>query len=219
MLGLFKGFSEQGLIAHWQLDETSGLVANERKGRLNGTLTNMVGDEWTTGKIGGGLEFDGVDEFVDLDAHASNFPLGASPRTIAFWDNRTSGELAFGYGGTSGSGARFNCGASDGRALVEFNGHLFGVEGLGLSGFNHFAYVVPVGATQTDDILIFVNGVSQTLATISGAVRTLNTTSGDASIGANNIRTGFFGGVVDDLRIYDRALSAAEIAGLAGLGI
>jgi len=53
------------LIGHWKLDETSGTTATDSSGDDNhGTLHNMAGDEWTTGVIDGGLEFDGTNEFV-----------------------------------------------------------------------------------------------------------------------------------------------------------
>ena len=60
-----------GLVGWWKFDEGSGTVAYDSSGNGNdGNLTN--GPTWTTGKIGGALSFDGVDDFVDV----SNFQWG-----------------------------------------------------------------------------------------------------------------------------------------------
>jgi hypothetical protein len=50
-----------GLVGWWKFDEGSGTVAYDSSGNGNdGNLTN--GPTWTTGKIGGALSFDGVND-------------------------------------------------------------------------------------------------------------------------------------------------------------
>ncbi len=50
-----------GLVGWWKFDETNGTVAYDSSGNGNdGNFTN--GPTWTTGKIGGALSFDGVDD-------------------------------------------------------------------------------------------------------------------------------------------------------------
>ena len=62
---------QNGLVGWWKFDEGSGTVAYDSSGNGNdGNLTN--GPTWATGKIGGALSFDGVDDYVELD----NFELG-----------------------------------------------------------------------------------------------------------------------------------------------
>ncbi len=57
---------DAAIVAWWKLDETSGLIAADSSGNGNdGTLTNMFGDEWTTGQVDGALEFDGADDNID----------------------------------------------------------------------------------------------------------------------------------------------------------
>ena len=53
-----------GPIAHWRLDETSGATAVDSAGGHNGTLTN--GPSWSSGQFEGALDFDGVDDFIDV---------------------------------------------------------------------------------------------------------------------------------------------------------
>ena len=79
---------EHGLaspLAHWKLDETAGITANEEQEQYRGLLRNFPGDgsQWVQGMNGGGLRFDGVDDFVEIDSALG--VSGTRPRTIAAW--------------------------------------------------------------------------------------------------------------------------------------
>ena len=56
-----------GLVGYWKFDEGSGTTASDSSGYGNtGTLsTGASAPGWTTGKVGGALSFDGVDDYVD----------------------------------------------------------------------------------------------------------------------------------------------------------
>src|SRR3989344_3227356 len=75
-----------GLVGHWTFDEGSGTTAQDSSGNNNtGILTN--GPTWTTGKIGQALNFDGVDDYVDV-ANESNFDFERTdPFSISLWVN------------------------------------------------------------------------------------------------------------------------------------
>ena len=53
-------------IARWTFNESSGLLLTDSVGSNNGSLTNMVGDEWSPGKWDNALSYDGVDDHVVL---------------------------------------------------------------------------------------------------------------------------------------------------------
>ncbi|OHA24320.1 MAG: hypothetical protein A3D50_02195 [Candidatus Taylorbacteria bacterium RIFCSPHIGHO2_02_FULL_44_12] len=74
-----------GLIGHWKFDETSGTMASDSSGNNNtGTLTN--GPTWTTGKIGGALNFDGVDDYVDMGIGSATESIGGgSAVSVSLW--------------------------------------------------------------------------------------------------------------------------------------
>ena len=74
-------FKTAGLIAHWKLDEGSGAVAYDSAGTNDGTLIN--GPTWTTGIIDGALDFDGVDDYVDVGNDSSLMTTG--DLTIIAW--------------------------------------------------------------------------------------------------------------------------------------
>jgi acyl-CoA thioesterase-1 len=53
-----------GLIAHWRLDETQGSVAADKLGHFEGTVHGSPTWRPHEGRIGGALEFDGVDDYI-----------------------------------------------------------------------------------------------------------------------------------------------------------
>src|SRR3989344_5601144 len=59
---------ENGLVGNWRLDETNGSTTADVSGNnYTGTLTNFTsGTPWTTGKVGNALNFDGVNDYVDI---------------------------------------------------------------------------------------------------------------------------------------------------------
>ncbi len=51
-------------VAHWQLDETEGTIAQDCIGNKDGTLHGNPTWQPTGGKVGGALQFDGVDDYI-----------------------------------------------------------------------------------------------------------------------------------------------------------
>ena len=63
--GNLASLMNQGLVGYWSMNEGTGTTAYDGSGNgNNGTLTN--GPQWTTGKVGGALQFDGVDDYVEV---------------------------------------------------------------------------------------------------------------------------------------------------------
>ena len=91
------------------------------------------------------------------------------------------------------------------------NGHLWGLQNLNLSaGWHHIAVTYPAGG-QSSAIKIYIDGVLQTAGTLGGSAQSVNTGSSIAQIGRNAAGTSYYGGDVDDVRIYDVQLSDAEV--------
>jgi hypothetical protein len=59
-----KEYPELGLIARWKLDETEGSIAADSIGQNDGTLSGEPLWQPQGGRVGGALQFDGVDDFV-----------------------------------------------------------------------------------------------------------------------------------------------------------
>ena len=78
-----------GLVAGWAFNEGLGTTVNDVSGNgNNATLQN--GPTWTSGKYGGGLRFDGVNDFLTAPSSPSlNF--SGSAMTLSMWINPLAG--------------------------------------------------------------------------------------------------------------------------------
>ncbi|MHC4168510.1 MAG: hypothetical protein ACYSWQ_16280 [Planctomycetota bacterium] len=77
---LAAGTASADLVGHWRFDEGSGTTAFDSSGNGNdGTLNG--GPNWVVGYLGGALEFDGSDDWVDCGNDPS---LDLTTWTIAF---------------------------------------------------------------------------------------------------------------------------------------
>jgi hypothetical protein len=70
------------LVAHWKLDETEGLVAHDSVGTNDGMLVGASTWQSTGGKVGGALEFDGIEDFVSTPLVVN--PAGG-PFSVLAW--------------------------------------------------------------------------------------------------------------------------------------
>jgi hypothetical protein len=80
---------------------------------------------------------------------------------------------------------------------------LKGTAGLALNSWTYLAATYD-GAS----LRLYVNGVQVATSAVSGAIAT---TAGPLQIGGNNVWSEWFKGTIDDVRVYNRALSAAEV--------
>ncbi len=223
-----RGATLPGPIAHWKLDETSGPTAVDSIGGHDGTLINEP--SWTTGRVDGGLDFDGGDDTVDAGSDAALDEVFAGGATLTAWIRpRSWGEGNFGRIadkadnlGSNRNGWAFELYGAQRALLFQygFSGAIGNwytpVDSITLGNWHHVA-VVYDNSADTNDPLIYIDGVPQTLIeldTPSGTPSSdaaINLTLGNYALDTS--RT--FDGVLDDIRLYDRTLSASEIADLA----
>jgi hypothetical protein len=195
-----------GLVASYSFDQGSGATAPDSSGNDNtGTLTGGIA--WTpSGRNGSALNFDGTNDRVDVpDAPELDLSNGMTleawvkPDTLGGYRTlmlkETSSYLAYAlYGGTTSSN----------RPAVEANkGELIGGTAPPLGSWTHLA-----GTYDGSTLRIYVNG---TLASSKTTTQTMPNSTNPLYIGGN-VRWGeFFDGAIDDVRIYNRALSQTEI--------
>jgi hypothetical protein len=76
----------KGLVAHWTFDEESGnIVEDSSEFGINGTV---YGARWTEGRIGGALDFDGIDDYVQIpnnESHPPNNLKNNDQGSISLW--------------------------------------------------------------------------------------------------------------------------------------
>jgi len=215
----------RGLVAWWlniPLRRGGGRFL-DLLGRQHLTLTN--GPLWSSKRPQGrwgAIDFDGTNDYASLGAPLNPSVYGANPRTVSFWFNSRASDTAATkrmiYFATSGSsGQEMTIFYEDNGVSIAFNGHrvIFQKSALSLNTWYHFAAVIPVGATLTSAVLGYIDGRNYSFATEAGSAQTLNTTATDAfAIGAGPTGASPFNGLLDDVRVYNRALSTDEVLAL-----
>ena len=199
-----------GLVAAYSFDEGAGSTVGDSSG--SGNVGTISGATWTVaGKYGKALTFNGTSNWVTVpDANSLDL---TTAMTIEAWVNPTAvsgyqeavlkeatGDLAYALYANNGTpavpGGVMSSGAAQRTAP--------GTSAIAVNVWTHIA-------TTFDGVTLrmFVNGVQTGTASLSGSI---NVTTGPLRIGGNTIWGEYFSGSIDDVRIYNRALTAAEIA-------
>jgi hypothetical protein len=200
-----------GLIAAYGFEETSGTSVNDASGRGNGgTITGAT--RITTGRFGNALSFNGTSNFVTVPDSASlrlttGMTLEAWIYQAADTNYRTvllkeaAGDLAYALYGAS----------TYGTSSVKRPSAWLGPDNLGatstltLNAWKHLATTY-----DGTNWRLYVDGVQ--VATRAFA-KPIPTSTGAFKIGGNGIWGEFFSGRIDEVRVYDRALSGPELQG------
>ncbi len=207
----------EGLVGWWTMDEGSGSTAADSSGYGNmGTLTNEP--TWTTGKVGQAVQMDGTNDYITLGAPTSLNLTG--PFTVMAWVKRDSlsdwariGGKYYYSGGSSGSW-EIDGGQGYLRCYVKAGGVWSGADAPA-GTFNQTSTWYMVGCVYNGSrILTYINGTQQSSNWASGTVATSSypTSIGTTSDGVS--AQNYMNGAFDEFRIYNRALSAAEIAAI-----
>ncbi|RLJ07123.1 MAG: hypothetical protein DRP16_04045, partial [Candidatus Aenigmatarchaeota archaeon] len=202
-------YNETGLVGSWHFNEGSGTLAKDSSGyRNDGTLVN--GPQWVDGKFGKALQFDGVNDYVEVpydpSLHGfSAFSMGAWIYVNSYQDDyaiilNTETEYEFGI-------------APDGTLQWAIHN-----TNPGWTWINT-GYVVPL--QQWIHIMITYDG--STIRTyVNGDEVHSRTGSGSIADDGNPVIIGWrgdkgnspFNGAIDEVRIYNRALTQEEIKDL-----
>ena len=210
-----------GPTGYWKFDEDTGITAADSSdnGR-NGTLINFPGDnsQWVPSPINGALEFDGNNDYIDVTGYKGI--TGSSPRTVAAWINTgTTGEIV--SWGTSSTGAKWifrvqDTNGTDGAIRVEVSGgYIVGKTDVRDNEWHHVAAVLEAGDFDVSDVKLYVDGVEETPYSIVSPEPIYTAVGADVKIGVFIGNDRYFTGQIDEVRIYDRALSSGEIYDLA----
>ena len=216
------GSSTDGLLGWWKLDEATGTVASDSAGLSPGNFVgigNGNGAGWVTGRIGNAGMFDGATNYINIDssglAVSNNFTIAAwiNPRKVVP-DQGVFFCLRSRY---AESGIRL---AVNGKSDLLIEGQTATgwhqiYHALGRIQYNSWQHIVVVYDKST--FAVYING--QRTAPAYGADGSwggdivMNPT-GVTRIGAEgySVANFFFDGLIDDVRLYGRTLSPAEVA-------
>ncbi|MGD9164919.1 MAG: LamG domain-containing protein, partial [Chromatiales bacterium] len=211
-----------GIIAWWPFDETDGTTAEDRIGNHPGAHTN--GPVPADGMVGGSLRFDGRNDYVAV-ADSDLWTFGSNNFTLEFWANFDApgggtighpGDIFIGH--DDGPGTRNKWFFALGSGVLNF--HING-RSTGSRFFPRAPFSPTVGewyhlAITRDGSLytIYVNGVPAASTTDA---RTIPNSSAPLTLGQAEY-LGFMNGRLDEVSIYNRALSEAELRSISDAG-
>lgn len=204
------------LIAYWKLDENTGTSASDSAGSFTGTLVNAP--SWVVGISGSALTFSAASS---QNVNIPSSVIGnASAFTINLWFNNNDSTTGMLYGeATAGSAnPRIFVDINDPAGNIGFgvlddsgNDGFLSTSGLSLNNNNwHMATAVMYDVSHRD---IFIDGVFK-----AGNNSNLpsNRTTNDANIGVlhNNAFNNYLNRTVDQVRIYNVAITTAQIVNI-----
>lgn len=196
-----------GLVHRWTFDETSGNIAHDSVGGNDGTLFNWGPNEgpWVEGKVGGALAW--ID---NQDAIVTATGDNLDRITVSFWSYRTGAlDNPRIIGPQAGGLIAANIDANLGFGV----GNVFAPAQPQLGVWEQYVITVDNIAQQTQ---IYRNGALVASGSATYTQNGLPWVIGHNQ-GLDNDR-GTWRGLLDDLRIYNRVLSADEAKVLAGKG-
>jgi len=208
----------EGLQASWHFDEGSGITADDTSGNDNdGTV---YGANWTSGKFGEALSFDGVNDYVEVDDSDSLditdeitieawIYLNQLPPAIAGRDWYSILVKPY-YGYAYGLMYTGPYSLSPNRFRFYHQGlsagYTDGPVSLNISEWYHI--IATYNGSKTK---IYLNGGVIGSESVTGSITTNNE---NVFIGINKNGEYPFNGTIDEVRIYSNALSAGEVLDL-----
>jgi hypothetical protein len=201
-----------GLVGWWKLD---GNALDSSGNNNNGTLTNFTFDGttngWTAGKFGQGLRFNGTSNYVSPSSVSSITALGQFSYSVWVYPTAIS-QHSYSGGGWGGSIVGGSIDGASGYCIgIRDNGRIwwwplgggdkFSTSTVPLNTWTHV--VVSYGAGT---VAMYINGrLDSSQASAAPGIPS------NIKVGGKSWITGYFQGGLDDVRIYNRALSAAEV--------
>ena len=202
--------AEEGLVAYWPMDEGKGSVIRDKSG--NGNDGKLFGATWVEDKGDKALSFDGINDYVDCGNNTSvNI---ADALTIEFWikpDIQPKVNTRIVSKGDTGMGKPEGYQYMVYLRSRKINFHLSNGNKI-----KDIAASVTIGAMQHivltwdgNTMKIFVNGEKKATGKLVGP---LNSNDNDRGLYIGSSKGGsYFKGVLNEVRIYNRALSEEKI--------
>jgi hypothetical protein len=199
-----------GLVALWQMEESGGVTVHDRSPTHNaGTIVRPTGADWTEGHRGAALALTGTSWMSVPSSPSYDADAGLTLSAWVYWDRATqAGQVVMARQRGSAYQNVFWLGLSLGR--VHFSVEDQGVNGVLPAG----RWVHLAGTYDGSRVILYLDGTE--LARANVAVKFVPGDRG-ISVGAdlngagNSVVDSLFVGRLDDVAIYDRALSPAEI--------
>jgi len=214
-LGKSKLHLEKGLVLHLTFDEGVGNVT------YNYAMTNITinsgkfygntSANWTTGMIGKAIEFDGVDDYVLTNAQID---FSKTPFTLSAWvyiSEIVSGE-SFILGERTQVGGDVGLELIDGKPRVRiWNGSFYTATSPTAISTNEW-HLITGTFDGNSTLKLYVDGELVVVTDTGG--KKPNPPFMNIEVGQIGYTVSYFKGIIDEVRIYNRALSPEEIKAL-----
>ncbi|MDA0642563.1 MULTISPECIES: LamG-like jellyroll fold domain-containing protein [Nonomuraea] len=197
-----------GLVAAYGMNEGSGIsVADSSSQNNNGTGSST---SWANGKFGKALSFNGTSSWVTVQDAASlrlttGMTLSAwvNPSTVADWSSVVGKELDEGLSYTLYAATDFSAPGGWVQTSPDDSSYVDALTPLPVNTWSHLAL------TYDNTVLrLFVDGQQVDETPLSGS---LFDDGSPLRIGGNAAYSEYFSGLIDEVRVYNRAQSTAEI--------
>ncbi len=214
-------------IAWWPMDDGVGTEVEDLSiYENNGTLMNMEGGDWKAGKIGDhSLELDGVDEYINCGKEFIFDFERTNAYTLSSWVKTSSANGSIiSKMNTTNNNRGFdvycnNTGVIVANIVHDLDSNAITVKGSTAidDGEWHFIVVTYDGSSNATGVKIYIDDSLDNLTTLKNNLNDTIKNGANFSIGA---RAGdnYFSGYIDDVRIYNFALSQSDITWLNNSG-
>jgi len=202
-----------GLAAGWSFNEASGPSATDSSGN-NNTATLVNGVARTVGHSGGGLTFNGVNDYLTIP-NSPSLNISGTGLTLSLWINpalsggdsvvlgkfwnatMTSPYYQYGLELAGGTVPVFYVGTAGGPLSASMGSAL---------ALNQWSYLAVV--FDGSQVKFYLNGALVSTVPLQA---TITARSNPFRLGADNNTQQFFKGSLDEVRIYNHALTTQEI--------
>ncbi|MHC4175227.1 MAG: LamG-like jellyroll fold domain-containing protein, partial [Planctomycetota bacterium] len=208
---LFEEVNDPTLVAHWALDEAEGILAHDSVGDNYAFVIGGAVWQPTSGEMNGALQFDGVDDYIIADFVLD--PAAGAFSTFAWVKGGAPGQVVISQTDGAGMGATWlSADPTDGKLMTRLMPPSTGLRippqplvsefvitdgdwhRIGFVWDGSYRYLYVDGAEVVKDTQSFSMLESSDGGLYLGADKTLDAGS-------------FFSGLIDDVRIYDRAIT------------
>jgi len=206
-----------GLVSYWSFNDGAGTTALDFSGnRNNGTMTSTV--SWADGRIGGGLKFvigTGITSSVNVAANSTYIDTPACSYTA--WVKAVGFTAASTYCTIIGKKevATLNYFVVFARNTGRLACYCYGnanisYDNTGTAMVVNTWYHVAMTYSSADGLRGYLNGVQDGTAAANGTIKVSGGTAAIGSYFPNYMDRGW-NGWIDDVRVYNRAITAAEV--------
>jgi uncharacterized delta-60 repeat protein len=195
------------LVSYWRLGETSGATAADAKGTNTGTYRKGVTLNQPSALIqdaNPSAGFDGSNDYIDIADHESLDT--ADTFTLEAWVKRSSTSTSGKTVLSKGTGSWQLSFVENKLTLTKSGSGTIATANVSTTDITGFHHVVATKSGST--VKLYIDRIDRT-GTVTN--RTIGNTSTALNIGRNTAGSEYFPGLIDEVAIYNVALSPAQV--------